>query len=434
MVAMTDSLVVDAAKVMRDAPRCKPVSRKRPVSRDAPMDEVTIERLGRDGDGLAGGLRLPFALPGERWRLGPGEPRLLEPSPARVASPCRHFGACGGCTLQHASDAFLAAWKAETIARALLARGLEAPLRPTLTSPPRSRRRAVLAARRTRKAVTLGFHGRRSEALVDIAECHVLRPEILAAKPALQRLAALGATRSAELRLTVTLGPAGLDVDAAGGRRLDAELASRLAAAAEAADLARLAWDGEPVALRRPPFQAFGPARVVPPPGAFLQATAEGEAALLAAVREATTGATRVVDLFAGCGTFALPLAAAAEVRAVEADAAMLAALAAGWRQAPGLRRVETEARDLFRRPLVAAELARFEAAVIDPPRAGAEAQTRELARSRLARIAAVSCDPATFARDASLLVEAGFRLDWVHPVDQFRWSGHVELAAQFSR
>jgi 23S rRNA (uracil1939-C5)-methyltransferase len=385
---------------------------------------VTIERLGREGDGLAGDLRLPFALPGERWQIGPGEPLLLEPSPERVAPPCRHFGACGGCALQHASDAFLAAWKAGTIARALLARGLEAPLRPTLTSPPRSRRRAVLAGRRTRKAVTLGFHARRSEALVDIAECHVLRPEIVAAKPALQRLAALGATRSAELRLTVTLGPAGLDVDAAGGRRLDAELASRLAATAEAADLARLAWDGEPVALRRPPFQAFGSARVVPPPGAFLPATAHGEAALLAAVREATAGATRIVDLFAGCGTFALPLAAAAEVRAVEADAAMLAALAAGWRQAPGLRRVETEARDLFRRPLVAAELARFDAAVIDPPRAGAEAQTRELARSRLARIAAVSCDPATFARDASLLAAAGFRLDWVQPVDQFRWSG----------
>jgi 23S rRNA (uracil1939-C5)-methyltransferase len=398
------------------------------------MDDVTIERLGRAGDGLAGRLRLPFALPGERWRVGPGEPRLLEASLERATPPCRHFGACGGCALQHASDDFLAAWKAETIARALAARGVEAPIRPTLTSPPRSRRRAVLAARRTRKTVTLGFHGRRSEAIADIAECHVLRPEILAAKPALLRLAALGATRSAELRLTVTSGPAGLDVDASGGRPLDAELRARLAAAAEAADLARLAWDGEPVALRRPPFQAFGPARVAPPPGAFLQATAEGEAALLAAVQEATNGAARIVDFFAGCGTFALPLAAAAEVRAVEADAAMLAALAAGWRQARGLRRVETEARDLFRRPLLAAELDRVEAAVIDPPRAGAEAQTRELARSRLSRIAAVSCNPASFARDAGLLVAGGFRLDWVQPVDQFRWSGHVELAAQFSR
>jgi 23S rRNA (uracil1939-C5)-methyltransferase len=419
---------------MRDARRCKPVFRKRPVSRDAPMDEVTIERLGREGDGLGPDLRLPFALPGERWEVGAGEPRLLEASPERVAPRCRHFRACGGCALQHASDGFLAAWKAATIARALLARGLAAPLRPTLTSPPFSRRRAVLAARRTRRTVMLGFHGRRSEALVDIAECHVLRPEILAAKPALLRLAALGATRSTELRLTVTAGPAGLDVDAAGGRSLDVELRAGLAAVAEQAGFARLAWDGEPVAQRRPPFQSFGPARVVPPPGAFLQATAEGEAALLAAVREATAGATRIVDLFAGCGTFALPLAATAEVRAVEADAAMLAALAAGWRQAPGLRRVETEARDLFRRPLAAAELDRFEAAVIDPPRAGAEAQSRELARSRLARIAAVSCDPATFARDAGLLAEAGFRLDWVQPVDQFRWSGHVELAAQFSR
>ncbi len=200
------------------------------------------------------------------------------------------------------------------------------------------------------------------------------------------------------------------------------------------ADLARLAWDGEPVAVLRPPVQAMGAARVVPPPGAFLQATAEGEAALRAAVSEATAGARRIADLFAGCGTFALPLAGAAQVLAVEGDAAMAAALDAGWRQAPGLRPVETQARDLFRRPLLAAEFAGIEAVVIDPPRAGAEAQSRELARSGVARVAAVSCDPASFARDAAILVAGGFTLDWVQPVDQFRWSGHVELAAGFSR
>ena len=236
------------------------------------------------------------------------------------------------------------------------------------------------------------------------------------------------------LRLTVTSGPAGLDVDAAGGRALDAGLRSELAAAAEAGDLARLSWGGEPVALRRQPVQAMGRAQVVPPPGAFLQATAEGEAVLVAAVREASAGARRVADLFAGCGTFALPLAETAEVRAVEGDGAMLTALAAGWRQAAGLRRVTTEVRDLFRRPLLAPELAGLDAVVIDPPRAGAEAQSRVLAGSGVPRIAAVSCDPASFARDARLLVEGGYRLDWVQPVDQFRWSGHVELAAQFSR
>jgi 23S rRNA (uracil1939-C5)-methyltransferase len=236
----------------------------------------------------------------------------------------------------------------------------------------------------------------------------------------------LGATRRRPLRLTVTAGPAGLDVDVRDGRALDAEARSRLAALADAADLARLSWDGEPVAVRRPPVQTMGRAQVVPPPGGFLQATAEGAAALVASAREAVGNARRVADLFAGCGTFALPLAEATEVRAVEADAAMLAALDAAWRGASGLRRIATEARDLFRRPLLAPEL--------DPPRAGAEAQARELARAKVGRVAMASCDPATFARDAAILVAGGYRLDWVRPVDQFRWSGHVELAAAFRR
>jgi 23S rRNA (uracil1939-C5)-methyltransferase len=303
-----------------------------------------------------------------------------------------------------------------------------------LTSPPMSRRRAVFAGRRTRNAALVGFHARRSEVVVPVDGCRLVRPEILAARPALARLTGLVASRSAALRLTVTSGPAGLDVAGAGGRPLDPALRGALAADAEAADLARLTWDGETVALRRPPVQALGTAQVVPPPGAFLQATAEGEAALVAAVLEAVGGARRVADLFAGCGTFALPLAATAEVLAVEGDPAMVAALAAGWRQAPGLRRVVAAARDLFRRPLLPPELKGLEAVVIDPPRAGAEAQTRALAASGVARVAAVSCDPASFARDARLLVDAGFRLDWVQPVDQFSWSGHVEFAAGFSR
>ena len=262
----------------------------------------------------------------------------------------------------------------------------------------------------------------------------VKRPEIIAAVPALQVLAGLAASRTSEVRLTVTSGPAGLDVDVGGGRPLDAELASEVAAAAEAADLARVAWDGVPVAVHRTPWLGFGRARVVPPPGAFLQATAEGEAALVSAVRGIVGGAARVLDLFAGCGTFTLPLAEAASVVAVEGEAAMMTALAEGARGATDLRPVRTVTRDLFRRPLIAAELGAAEAVVIDPPRAGAEAQARELAVSGVARVASVSCNPASFARDARILIDGGYRLEWVQPVDQFLWSGHVELVAAFVR
>ncbi len=403
------------------------------------MREIVIERLGRQGDGLAGEIRAPFTLPGERVRGEVadgvmGAPEILAPSPDRISPVCPHFGPCGGCALQHGSDAFLAVWKTGIIDRALAAHGLAAPLLPIATSPPGSRRRAVFAGRRTRKTVTVGFHGRRSDGIVDATACHLVRPEILAARPALVALAGLAASRSAPVRIGVTSGPAGLDVDLRDAKPAGGDLASRAAGIAEEHDLARLSWNGEVLALRRPPFRQFGPARVTPPPGAFLQATAEGEAALTRFVRETLRPARRAVDLFSGCGTLSLPMAEGAEVHAVEGDAAMLAALDAGWRSAPGLHRVTTERRDLFRRPVLATELDRFDAVSLDPPRAGAEAQTREIARSSLRLVSYVSCDPATFARDAAILAAAGFAIDRLQPVDQFRWSGHVELAAAFSR
>lgn len=400
-------------------------------------EEIRIERLGREGDGIAGPHHVAFALPGELWRLGP-EPQLVEPAAECVAPPCPHFAVCGGCSLQHAEPAWLARWKAETVVRALAAQGIEAEVRPTMTSPPGSRRRAVFAGRRTRKGALAGFHERKSDALVAVPDCRVLRPEILAALPAVEALAQLAASRSSEVRIVATAGPEGIDLDVQGGHELDMERASKVAELAESNDLARVAWDGAPVAVRRPPWIAMGRARVVPPPGAFLQATEHGEAALVSAVRGIVGDARRVIDLFAGCGTFSLPLAESAQVVAVEGVGSMLAALAAGARAAPGLRAVRTLTRDLFRRPLLAAELdaalGRDGAVVIDPPRAGAEAQSRELARSGVGRVASVSCNAASFARDAWILLEGGFRLEWVQPVDQFLWSGHVELVAAFSR
>jgi len=234
------------------------------------------------------------------------------------------------------------------------------------------------------------------------------------------------------LNVQVTLSESGLDVAVSGGKELDSSLEITLAQEAERLDLARLAWDGEVIAMRRPPFQQFGAARVVPPPGAFLQATQDGEAVLLAAVRDITEGAKRIADLFAGCGTFALPLAEGAEVHAVEGDRTMTQALDRGWREAQGLKKVTTKARDLFRNPMLSDEFRKFDAVVIDPPRAGAEAQIGELAAARVPVIAHVSCNPVTFARDAAWLIAAGYRMGPVRVVDQFRWSAHVELVAGF--
>ncbi|RVV98095.1 class I SAM-dependent RNA methyltransferase [Mesobaculum littorinae] len=408
------------------------------------MPQFRIERLGHLGDGIARG---PDGAPVFAARTLPGEliegevtgdriaaPRIVEPSSERVSPPCRHYRACGGCALQHAADPFVAGWKADVVRAALAAHDLDAPIRGIATSPANSRRRAVLSGHRTKKGALVGFHGRASETLTEIPGCLVLRPEILAALPAFERLVVLGGSRKGEMALHVTLSEDGLDLAVSGGKPLDRDLRVALADWVGQADVARLTWNGEQLAEARPPGQTLGTARVVPPAGAFLQATRDGQAALTAAVTEAVGNADRVVDLFAGGGTFALPLAARAEVHAVEGDAAMLAALDRGWRHAPGLRRVTTETRDLFRRPILPDELSRFDAAVIDPPRAGAEAQTDALAEAGPATIAAVSCNPTTFARDAARLVRAGYGLDWIAVVDQFRWSTHVELAARFSR
>ncbi|PWR02167.1 class I SAM-dependent RNA methyltransferase [Meridianimarinicoccus roseus] len=406
------------------------------------MNEITIERLGHQGDGIATGADGPVyaarTLPGETvaGEIASGRiaaPRIVHPSAHRVRPPCPHYAACGGCALLHADDGFVANWKQGVVRAALAAQGLEAPIRGIATSPPNTRRRAALSGRRTKKGAVVGFHGRASGTLTAVDGCRVLTPAILAGLPLLEEITRTGGSRKGEMTFTVIDTPAGLDIAAAGGKPLDRTLLPALSALAQRG-IARLSWDGEIVVAPAAPALVMGAARVVPPPGAFLQATAQGESALLTAVREAVGDARNVVDLFAGCGTFALPLAARAEVTAIESDGAMLAALEAGWRHAQGLKPVHVRTRDLFRRPLQPDELAGFDAAVIDPPRAGAAAQTAELAAGGPPRIAAVSCSPASFARDAAVLVRAGYRIDWIDVIDQFRWSPHVELAAQIRR
>ena len=402
---------------------------------------VTIERLGHQGDGIADGpVYVSRTLPGEvidgdvyEGRIV--SPRIVTPSPNRVAPPCAHYKGCGGCALQHASVAFVAEWKIDVVRRALEARGVPAPIRQLHTSPPQSRRRATFSGRRTMKGATIGFHGTASDQIREVPNCLLVRPALREVLPKLEPLVAQGASRKGEIKLTLTETETGLDLAVNGGKELTLELRQSLIGISHAAGIVRLSWDGDVVAAERAPVLTFGSAPVTPPPGAFLQATREGEAALLALVREALDSADGpIIDLFSGVGTFALPLAAERDVHAVESVGEMLAALDHGWRHGTGLHKVTTEPRDLFRRPMLSDELARFSGAVIDPPRAGAETQTIELAKAGPNHIAFVSCNPVTFARDAEVLTVAGYELRWLDVVDQFRWSPHIELAAQFVR
>lgn len=411
---------------------------------------LLIERLGSRGDGIAAGadgpVYVPFALPGETVAPARPLPRIVSASPERVAPLCRHFGACGGCALQHRAPDATAAWKRGLVVAALAAAGLEADVGDVVTVLVASRRRAAFALARIGSRVVLGFRERAGHAIVDVAECPVVVPEIAAAMPTLRaalgplapvfggrgRRSAAGGAASVAVLATAT----GLDVAVTRPKPgpLDARVLADLAAAAAAAGWARLTVDGDTVATFRQPVLALGAARAVPPPAAFVQASAEAERVLCDAVTGALAGATRVVDLFAGIGTFALRLAATASVHAVEGDEAALAALDAAVRRTPGLKPVGTERRDLDRAPLTAGELNRHDGLVFDPPRAGAAAQAREIAASKIPVVVGVSCNPGTFARDARTLVDGGYRLGAVTPVDQFRFSAHVELAAVFRR
>lgn len=395
------------------------------------IDSLTQAGMGR----IAGGALIPRTLPGEEIDIATDDTiRILRASPHRVTAPCRHYRTCGGCAMQHADDGFVAAWKIGIVQKALEGQRIDATIRGIATSPPDSRRRAKLAGRRTKSGAMVGFHARASHTLVATPDCRLLTPALLALIPALEALTIIAASRKSEVGLTVTDSRAGPDVVVETDRPLTEALRIDLARFARDHALARLVWGDEIIVTMTPPAQRFGSATVVPPPGAFLQATAHGEAALLAGVTEICHDSSRIVDLFAGCGTFALPLAARSEVHAVENEGLMLEALAKGWRGSTGLKRLTTETRDLFGRPLLPDELNRYDTAVIDPPRAGAEAQIAELARSAVRTIAMVSCNPVTFARDARKLVEAGFAADWVQVVDQFRWSPHVELVSRFTR
>jgi 23S rRNA (uracil1939-C5)-methyltransferase len=427
-------------------PNRKPIRHAEPI-------ELTIERLGAQGDGVGAHHGQPVfvaqALPGERVIAVPGEKRgdgveaklqeILSASPDRIEPPCRHYARCGGCSLQHLGDALYRRFKTERITQAL-ARKQIAPLEllPLITSPPGSRRRVTLTALRTDAAVVLGFNERASHRLVDIAECPVTAPAIVALFGPLRALLAGILEPRGAADIVVTNVRTGLDVTIRATATLDLEKREFLAAFANDRDLARLTWqsggqDPEPLAARKPVAMRFGERDVVLPSGGFLQATKEGEQAIVAAVLAALPASGRVLDLYAGSGTLTFPIAAHGhDVHAVEGDAASLAALSYAARM--NMDRITTERRDLEQAPLDETELKRYAAILFDPPRAGAKSQTPIIAQSSVPIVIAVSCNPETFARDAHALVESGYVLERLQPIDQFLWTAHVELVAVFRK
>ena len=410
-------------------------------------EHLAITRIGRLGDGISdlpeGPLYVPYALPGETVEVeqwpGHGDRRQLikveTASPERIAPVCPHFGICGGCALQHWTGARYRQWKRSLVVDALAQVGLDAPVDELIDAHGEGRRRAVFHARRgPRDVLEVGFAARKSHRVTAIDHCPILAPSLEGAIAAAWAIAEQISHMRKPLDIAVTATAAGLDVDLRGSGPLAAADVAGLGEVARRHRLARLTRHGEIVAQLIPPALTIGRAQVVLPPGAFLQATAAGETELARLVETHCARTGRLADLFCGVGPFALRLAERACVRAADSEAPAVAALARAAERTPGLKPLETEVRDLFRRPLGADELKRFDAVVFDPPRQGAEAQARALAGSAVPTIVAVSCNPATLARDARILVDGGYRLARVTPVDQFRYSIHVEVVALFQR
>lgn len=421
-----------------------------PLSRHATL---TVESLGGRGDGIASldgkPVYIPFTLPGEAVQVeviqarGEGMSAVVRhierASLLRAQPPCPHFGVCGGCTVQHFDYRAYLAWKRELVVQAMQRRGFaSASIGEIVATPPARRRRATFTAMRTRKAAIIGFHERASHRLVDLAVCRVLLPQLETLIAPLRQLLTqiLAVGQSAQVILNDT--DSGIDCQIAADHPPDMAARETMAAFAQSHDLARIAWrrgrEPEPVAQRRQPLMQLGAATVSVPPGGFLQASREGERAMRQAVRQWIGDAESVIDLFGGIGTLSLELLPDARVHVVEADPQACAAVMQAARL-PALRgKLSVEQRDLMAEPVMAEGLDNYKAAIIDPPRAGAAAQARELAASRIPTIVAVSCDPGTFARDARILVDGGYALEQVVPIDQFLWSGHVELVALFRR
>jgi 23S rRNA (uracil1939-C5)-methyltransferase len=408
------------------------------------MDEIKIDRLGRQGDGIAetanGPVFIPFTLPGETVTTsGSGARRnletVLQAAPERVAAVCRHFGTCGGCLLQHFERQAYLAWKQGLVAEALAREAVETEIRPIIGFPSHLRRRVVFTAIRAQNLILLGFSERSTVKIADIAQCPVLLPAIEARLETLRALAGILAPRKGVMKIAVLACDNGLDVSASNGTFTPDRARQEAIAQAGRAGFLRLSLDGETLIEFERPVVSVGRARVSPPPDAFVQAVAGAEEAMAALVTGHCADARQAADLYSGFGAFALRLAEKSQVHAAESSGAAIHALDRAWRETGGaLKSLRAERRDLERRPFMTEELKSFDAVVFDPPRAGAEIQCRELARSKVARIAAVSCNPVTLARDLRILVEGGYRVLSVTPIDQFVFTPHVEAVALLER
>jgi 23S rRNA (uracil1939-C5)-methyltransferase len=410
-------------------------------------ERLTVTGVGHLGDGLVdspqGPLYVAYALPGETVDVGP-EPghadrrqllRVETPSADRLAPICPHFGLCGGCALQHWDAEAYRTWKRELVVTALEQADLAAPVDALIDAHGAGRRRVVLHARRgAGGAMAVGFAARRAHHLVAIEKCPVLAPPMRGALAAARAIACVLDSAGKPLDIHITAANEGLDVDVRGSGPLRPAQSAALARIAVERGLARLTRHGEIVVQPLSPTVTIGRANVPLPPATFLQPTEAGEAALAALVSENAGAARHIVDLFCGIGPFALRLAERARLTAADLSQPAVSALARAAASTPRLKPVETAVRDLFRRPFAPSELARYDAAVFDPPRQGAQMQAQALAASRVPLVIAVSCSPATFARDARILVDAGYRLRRVTPVDQFRYSPHVEIVARLER
>jgi 23S rRNA (uracil1939-C5)-methyltransferase len=410
-------------------------------------ERFLIERLGQHGDGIAEGpdgpIFIPGTLPGEIVEVdaAPGHPdrrRLVtvqQSSAQRIEPVCRHFGVCGGCAIQHLTAASYLSWKRDLVVTALSQAGVDAPVAPLIDAHGDGRRRAVFHARRGgHDVLQVGFSAARAHHIVPIDRCPILSQSLDGALKAAWAIAETLDCARKPLDIQFTATEQGLDVDIRGSGALTAPTMAALAGVAQRYDFARLTRHGELIAQMRPPTLRMGSATVPLPPGAFLQATAQGEAVLSRLVLDCTSGADQIADLFAGVGTFALRLASHARAVAFDADEFAILALKRAASAAAGLKPIHAERRDLFKAPLSAAELNRFDAVVFDPPRQGAQLQSREIAASRVPTVVTVSCNPGTFARDIRHLIEGGYRLGSVIAVDQFRYSAHVEIVAQLRK